>query len=90
MTAADARAIAALRLRRTLRTLAEARAELATAAALLGGWTLLTHGVAALLPRVPVWSLSAGLLLVSLCGWELLWTMGRKGLYTLSREDRRG
>lgn len=67
------------------------RAEITVAAALLAGWALVTHGVAQLLPRGQVWSLSTGLLLLSLVGWRFLWTVASAGLYTLSMKGgRRG
>lgn len=51
---------------------------------ILGGWALLTWGVARLL--VPeVWLISAGLLLLSFAGWGHLRTLSRMGLYALSR-----
>lgn len=68
-----------------------ARAEIAVGVALLAGWALVTHGVAELLPRGQVWSLSTGFLLLSLVGWRFLWTVVSAGLYTLSmRGGRRG
>ena len=38
-------------------------------------------------PRV--WLISAGLLLISLGGWELLFLVMRKGLYTLTRPEEK-
>ena len=35
------------------------------------------------------WVGSAGLLLLSLCGWLYLWKLITKGLYTLSQEERK-
>lgn len=67
------------------------RAELLAAAALLGGWALLTWSAYAVLvvaaPRLawPVWSASGGVLLLSVFGWRLLGTVAREGLYTLTR-----
>lgn len=79
-------------LRARVRLLAAAawavRAELLTSAALLAGWALLTWGVA-LLTSPKVWPLSAGLLLLSLCGWRFLGAIAWAGLYTLTR-GRRG
>jgi hypothetical protein len=63
------------------------RAELAVSAALLGGWAACTAGVAALTAPA-AWPISAGLLLLSLCGWRFLGRIARDGLYVLTREDR--
>lgn len=52
--------------------------------ALLGGWALVTYGVAEL--TVPeAWPISGGLLLLSLFGWGFLRTVCTEGLYVLSR-----
>lgn len=64
----------------------KARAEILTASALLAGWALLTHGIA-LLTTPKVWPLSAGLLLLSLCGYRLLWAIASHGLYMLALKD---
>lgn len=58
--------------------------ELLTAGALLGGWLLLTAGLVALTSPL-AWWFSGGLLLLSLAGWKLLWTLATTGLYTLTR-----
>lgn len=62
------------------------RAELLTGFALLVGWILVVIGIAALTSR---WALPIGLgvLLISLGGWDLLWTIIRKGLYVLTRNN---
>ena len=65
------------------------RAELSLSIALLAGWFLLTWGIV-LLTTPKVWPLSAGVLLLSLCGWRLLWTVCSQGLYSLTREEQRG
>lgn len=76
-------------LRAFWRSTLEYRAELLVAVAFLAGWTLLTHAVAALLPaRVPTWEISAGLLLVSLCGWKLVGFTFWIGLYKATRKPR--
>jgi hypothetical protein len=64
------------------------RGELAQGALLLGGWTLLTAGVAALVPRSP-WLVSAGLFALTLFGWRFLYLLGRDGLYALTRKAPR-
>jgi hypothetical protein len=71
--------------------LADWRAELLTACGLVGGWALITAGIVALTSPL-AWLFSGGLLLVSACGWELLYTIARRGLYALTRkpEARRG
>ena len=59
--------------------------ELLVAVAILGGWALLTWGIARLV--VPeVWPISGGLLLLSLAGWKFCWTLVREGLYVLTRK----
>jgi len=60
------------------------RAELLVSIALLAGWALLTWGVAELTTRY-AWHISAGLLLLSLCGWRFLKTLVMRGLYVLSQ-----
>lgn len=55
--------------------------------ALLGGWTLLTWGLAALLSW-KVWPISFGLFLLSCCGWRMLWVLASQGLYALSQSER--
>lgn len=67
------------------------RAELLQASAMLTGWALVTAGAAAVSSPV-AWVFSAGLLLLSLCGWKFLYTLFRTGLYTLhsvSQERRK-
>lgn len=61
------------------------RAELLVTVALLGGWALLTWGVAELTTRF-AWQISAGLFLLSCCGWKFLWTLVRRGLYVLTQD----
>lgn len=56
----------------------------AHAAVIIGGWSLLTLGVARL--TVPeVWPISGGLFLLSLAGWGHLRVVAVAGLYTLKR-----
>lgn len=57
-------------------------------AALLAGWTLLTWGLAAI-ATWKVWPLSGGLFFLSCCGWKVLATLARDGLYALSKDSRR-
>jgi hypothetical protein len=64
------------------------RAELATAAAFLAGWVLITWAIA-LYTSPRIWLVSGGLLLISLGGWEFLLTILRKGLYTLTRPEKK-
>lgn len=62
------------------------RAALLHAGAILGGWALLTAGLASLL--VPeVWLISGGLFLLSLAGWGHLRVLFGVGLYTLRRRS---
>lgn len=65
-----------------------ARAEIGVSLAFLGGWALVTAGVAAC-STPKVWWFSAGFLLLSLCGWRFLGEIAWKGLYALTREERR-
>lgn len=60
------------------------RAELALSAAILGGWTLITVGLAALTTR-HVWPISAGFFLLSLAGWQFVGRLFWRGLYILTR-----
>lgn len=64
-----------------------ARAELLTGAAFVGGWLLVTWGVAELTTR-RIWPISLGVLLLSAGGWALLWEVIREGLYTLTRPPK--
>ena len=65
-----------------------ARDELGTAIAFVAGWILITWAVA-LFTSPRAWLVSAGLLLISLGGWELLFLVMRKGLYTLTRPEEK-
>jgi hypothetical protein len=67
--------------RSLFRTIADNRAECLTAFMWLAGWALLTAAI----DMRSVWLASAGLLCMSLGGWQLLWTVLRLGLYTLTR-----
>jgi hypothetical protein len=62
--------------------------EILTAGAFVGGWALLTAGVAALTSSL-AWLFSGGLLLISLGGWKLLWKLATSGLYALTRAPGR-
>jgi hypothetical protein len=57
--------------------------------AILGGWGLLTWGLA-LLTTPKVYPISGGLLLLSCAGWRMLWAIASDGLYTLTRTPKRG
>ena len=63
-------------------------AEFALSAAFLGGWALVTAGLAAC-TTPKIWWFSAGGLLLGLSGVRFVGEMLWKGLYTLTREDRR-
>lgn len=71
------------------RGVARAFPEILTAGALLGGWSLVTLGIA-LLTSPLAWLFSGGLLLLSLSGWKLLYVLARDGLYALTRDNKRG
>lgn len=62
--------------------------EMLNATTILGGWALLTWGIADLVGVWQVWPLSGGLLLLSLAGWGHLRVLFGAGLYTLTRNDR--
>lgn len=63
-------------------------AEYLTALSFVSGWALVTSFIAALTSPL-AWRLSVGLFLLSLCGWRLLWTLTRDGLYALSLVRKR-
>lgn len=58
--------------------------ELLTAAAILGGWLLVTWALAGWWSW-RVWPLSLGLLLLSAAGWKFIAQLAREGLYLLTR-----
>lgn len=66
------------------------RAEWLTAVALFAGWAALTAAVAVFLTPSVVWTVSGGLLAISLGGWRLLFVVAWHGLYDLSRDGRDG
>lgn len=65
------------------------RREILVSLAVLGGWTLLTWGVASLLVW-QVWPISFGVLLLALAGFRFLGTIATRGLYVLSGADLDG
>lgn len=71
-----------IRLDRALRF----RAEIATSVALVAGWACLTSAVSHYVSAGVVWRVSAGLFLLSLCGWRLLGKIAGHGLYKLTRD----
>lgn len=75
------------RARSVVAALLKWRAEVAVAIALLGGWLALTIGLASLLGH-RVWPFAIALLLLSLGGWKLCWTLATCGLYKLTREPK--
>jgi hypothetical protein len=77
----------ALWLERTIEPVWKVRAELGAAVLLLAGWTLITAGVAQFIHRSP-WLLSAGLFALTMFGWRFLYTIGRDGLYSLTRPPK--
>ena len=54
----------------------------------LGGWALLTDVLVRLIGGA-VWELSAGLLCLSLFGWNFAGTIARDGLYALSQRGKK-
>lgn len=88
---ADTRVRAAfwlLLLSRPLLVAYRARAEILLTIAMLGGWFLVTLGIVQF-TTPKVWPLSAGVLLLSCCGWRMLWTVASYGLYGLTRTNNR-
>ena len=57
--------------------------------AIVGGWGLMTWGVAELLVW-EVWPISGGLFLLSVSGWGFLRKFFSTGLFALSRKPKRG
>ena len=70
------------------RRLVGAWPEILTGLAFVGGWALLTLGVAALTSPV-AWLFSGGLFAVSLGGWKLFYVFVRDGLYVLTGQGKR-
>ena len=69
--------------------MADLFAKVALVLGILGGWALVTWGVADL--TVPeVWPVSGGLFVLSLVGWKFLGTLFGRGLYVLSRSKAKG
>lgn len=64
-------------------------AEIATGAAFVAGWLLVTWGVASL-TAWEAWPISIGLLLISSGGWKLLRRFATDGLYDLMGERKDG
>jgi hypothetical protein len=71
------------------RAVNDARAELLTGIALVGGWTLVTQGIAQL-TTTKVWPISVGLLLLLLCGVQWLHRVFMRGLYRLYLDEKDG
>lgn len=64
-----------------------ARAEIGAAWLLIVGWLFLTVGLEEITHR-DLWMLSAGLFAFTLFGWRFLYTIGRDGLYALTRPPK--
>ncbi|HKV74577.1 MAG TPA: hypothetical protein VJN95_08660 [Gemmatimonadales bacterium] len=52
------------------------------------GWGLLSLGFALLLGPI-VWPFAGGILLLSACGWKMLFVLARDGLYALTKDEPR-
>lgn len=78
-----------MRVREVIGRVFAARAEILLSAAMLGGWALVTLGIAQL-TTPKVWPLSGGLLLLSAGGWRMLATIAMHGLYSLTRDKTSG
>ncbi len=57
-------------------------AEIAVSIAWLGGWALVTWGIARL-TSVEAWIFSGGVLLLSFTGWEWMYGVMKDGVYSL-------
>ena len=65
------------------------RAELLTCLTALAGWTLLTWGIQEVIGSAWVWRVSLGLLLLGLVGFKFLWHILTRGLYLLTRPEKK-
>lgn len=72
---------------RTVAPVWAARAEIGAAVLLVAGWVLITAAIAQLVHRTP-WLFSAGLFALTMFGWRFLYTIGRDGLYALTRPPK--
>jgi hypothetical protein len=61
-------------------------AETLWTAGFFAGWALMSWGFS-LIWGWKVWPFAGGLLLLSMCGWRVLFLMARDGLYALSKDD---
>lgn len=68
-----------------------AAADMLLSLAILVGWTLLTLGIASVAGgrARTVYLISAGVFLLSLAGWKLLYRLAADGLYVLTRKKPR-
>jgi hypothetical protein len=67
-----------------------ASAEIMASVALVGGWILVTLAVAEYAPTRVTWLASAGLFLLSCFGWGPLLVLARFGLYSATRDEKKG
>lgn len=74
------------RTRRAIDAIAQVRAELLQALALLAGWLMVTIGVVDLTAPI-AWSFSVGVLLLSIVGWKFVGVLFWRGLYALTRGE---
>jgi uncharacterized membrane protein YsdA (DUF1294 family) len=65
------------------------REEALLVAALLGGWMLVTYGIAGYFRARIVWPMSIGLLLLTASGWSVIASIASKGLYVAHRAAKR-
>lgn len=75
------------RLRRFGRAVKSKWPEALLSGAWLSGYALLLWGVSSATGWEWVWKIGAGLLLLSMGGWRLLFLVATEGLYLLSRDD---
>ncbi len=73
-----------VRFREALRAVRSVAAEITVSVTLLGGWALVTWGIARL-TSVEAWIFSGGVLLLSLTGWRWMFNVMSAGLYDLSK-----
>lgn len=75
---------------RATKAVASSSAEIMASMALIGGWILVTLAVAEYAPTRVTWLASAGLFLLSCFGWGPLLVLARFGLYSATRDEKKG
>jgi hypothetical protein len=70
------------------RKIRSVRGEIFVSVAGTVGWVFITASIAQVVRPDVVWRASAGIFLLSLCGWKLLYEIASSGLYILTRSRR--